>query len=178
MRELVTLGSTVRSVLTGSRTREKIVAHGIRQYNKWAEKDGCYFKKKYTPILAVTAGKPGQSLITITQKTQRDMQMLASFHRGQLLQEEGDVNFPAKFFVDPPVIYGVMIAGTKVIFVTLDSKHPDNTPRAIADFDFNDHTMDVWNSFAIAILITATRDWLAPQLKDVPNTRRIEDVDA
>lgn len=178
LRELVKLGSTVRSVLTGSRTREKVIARGIKEYNNWAEKDGCYFNKKYTPILVVTAGKPGQSFDTITQRTERDMQMLATFHRAQVLQEEGDPNFPAKFFVDPPLIYGVMIAGTKVIFVTLDSKHPEDTPRAIADFDFNDPTMDVWNSFAIAIFITATRNWLAEQLKDVPNIRRVEDVDA
>lgn len=80
--------------------------------------------------------------------------------------------------MDPPLIYGIMIAGTIVIFATLDSAYPDGNARTIAHFNYEDPTMDVWNAFAIAILVTATRDWMCGRKEDLDDLPRKGDIDA
>lgn len=175
---MVALGSRVRSVIAGSRTREKVIEWGIKQYITWAEKDGGYARKSYDPIVTVTAGKPGQNISEITQITQSEMYHLATLQRRALLLEEGDEIHPVQFLMDPPLIYGIMVAGSIVIFVTLNSAFPDDTPKTIAHFNYDDPTMDVWNAFAIAILVTATRDWMTGRLDDLDDLPEKEDIDA
>lgn len=178
LRELVALGGRIRSVLTGSSTREKRIKWGIQQYIKWAEKDGGYNDKIYHPIITVTAGKPNQDITVIAETTEANMRHLASLQREALLLEEGDENHPAQFSMEPPLIYGVMIAGTVVAFVTLSSETPTAKVRTIAHFNYDDSMMDVWNAFAIAILVVATRDWMTARKEDLRDSPKKADVDA
>lgn len=178
LRGLVALGGRIRSVITGSRTREKCIKWGIDQYIKWAEKDGGYNNKIYDPIITITAGKPNEDIAVIAETVESNMRHLASLQRKALLLEEGDGNHPAQFSMEPPLIYGIMIAGTVVVFVTLSSETPNAKVRTIAHFNYDDSTMDVWNAFAIAILVTATRNWMTVRKDDLPDLPEKADVDA
>lgn len=59
----------------------------------------------------------------------------------------------------PPIIYGIIIAHWITIFVTLDSSNPDAQVKTVAHFDFSVREMDLWNAFAIAILVQTARDY-------------------
>lgn len=61
---------------------------------------------------------------------------------------------------DLPTLYGLVIVHTVVAIVTLDANHPDNPVRSIAQFDFSDEDHDVWNVFAIAIVVVLVRNYL------------------
>lgn len=102
---------------------------------------------------------------------------------------------------DLPVIYGVMIKRSIIAVFTLNSRVPsprnteeekwlhqavtaiDNDlgddcasdPRFISDFDFSDHTKDVWNAFVVAILAMQIRnDMLA--LRENASSDDVEDL--
>ncbi|KFY01305.1 hypothetical protein V490_00996 [Pseudogymnoascus sp. VKM F-3557] len=161
---LVGLGSRVRSLIAGSRTREEIIQKEIENYIKWAEFDGEYHNKYYIPIIALVASSPGQDIDSITKEMTDKLEALAAEHRKDLLIEGSDGGSPGgapKLYTRvPPLLYGVVIAGAKVVFLTFDSAKEDYKPRTIAHFDFDQDSMDVWNGFAVAILIISVRNYM------------------
>ena len=74
---------------------------------------------------------------------------------------------------EPITLYGIIIAHTIVCFVTYDVSYPDKAPRTLALFDFGDPGNDVWNAFAVAIMVVWARNFLLS--RDPPRvTNRIE----
>ena len=63
---------------------------------------------------------------------------------------------------DPPLptVYGFVIAYTTVSLITYDSNQPEREIKALALFDFMLDDQDVWNAFAIAIIVIWARDYL------------------
>lgn len=59
-----------------------------------------------------------------------------------------------------PTLYGIVIAHTIVSVVTLNAAEPDKPVRSIALFDLGDADADVWNAFAIAIVVVLARNYL------------------
>ncbi|KFY17071.1 hypothetical protein V492_00931 [Pseudogymnoascus sp. VKM F-4246] len=161
---LVTLGSRVRSIIGGSRTREEVIRKEIENYIKWAEFDGGYQNKDYIPITAIVASSPGQDIDAISKAMTDSLEFLAMEHREDLLLEGSDQGTPGgaptMYTRVPPLLYGVVIAGAKIIFITFDSARDDAKPRTIAHFDFDQASMDVWNGFAVAILVISVRNYM------------------
>lgn len=161
---LVTLGSRVRSIIAGSRTREEVIKKEIENYLKWAEFDGGYQHKDYIPIVAIVASSPGQDIDSISKAMTESLESLAAEHREDLLVEGSDGGAPGGaptlYTRIPPLLYGIVIAGAKVVFVTFDSSKEDYKPRTIAHFDFDQDSMDVWNGFAVAILVISVRNYM------------------
>jgi len=159
---LVTLGGRVRSVLTGSRSREQIIKKEIDSYLKWSEVDGGYRHKTFLPIIAVVAGKPGQRIGDISRIMTDQLNFLADQHREALVIEDDQQGngAPAVYSREPPLLYGIIIAGAIAVFVTLDSAQAGAVPRTISHFDFDQRTMDVWNGFAIAIMVVSVRNYM------------------
>ncbi|OBT75370.1 hypothetical protein VF21_04652 [Pseudogymnoascus sp. 05NY08] len=161
---LVTLGSRVRSMIAGSRTREEVIKKEIENYIKWAEFDGGYQNKDYIPIIAIVASTPGQDIDSISKAMTDSLESLATEHREDLLLEGSDGGTPGGaptlYARTPPLLYGIVIAGAKVIFITFDAAKDDSKPRTIAHFDFDQATMDVWNGFAVAILVVSVRNYM------------------
>jgi hypothetical protein len=71
------------------------------------------------------------------------------------------------FSKPPPVVYGVIIAQCVVVFLTLDSGNPEAKPKTIAHFDLSDKNMDVWNGFALAILVCMVRNQLMASMGEM-----------
>lgn len=61
--------------------------------------------------------------------------------------------------------------------VTLDAANVDAKPRTIAHFDFNDKEMDVWNGFAVAILVCMVRNHLMAIKDDMESDTDSSDSD-
>ena len=102
---------------------------------------------------------------------------LAQKHRENLaISSEGK---PVEYRRQPPLLYGIIIAQSMAIFVTLDSANPDAKVRHLTHFDFKEKNMVVWNGFAIAYIVTMAKDYIISirdelAIDDTPDT----DVDA
>lgn len=149
---------------SGSRTREEVIRREIENYIKWAEFDGGYQNKHYIPITTIVASSPGQDIDSISKAMTESLESLAAEHRKDLLLEGSDDESPGGaptlYARVPPLLYGIVIAGAKVIFITFDSAKEDSKPRTIAHFDFDQASMDVWNGFAVAILVISVRNYM------------------
>jgi hypothetical protein len=146
----------------------------IQHYITWTEKDGGYHKKKFIPVLALIRGRWGASSSEV-QKTLKDqMNYLARQHRETLLLPEpvttatGEVEIYSR---RPPIIYGILCAQMKTIFVTMDSSDPNAAIRHIGHCDFDDSTKHFWNGLSIAIVATVAKRYMMSikdQLEDDP----------
>ena len=61
---------------------------------------------------------------------------------------------------DLPTLYGIVIKHTVVAMVTYDVCVPGQEVRSTAMFDFGIADQDVWNAFAVAILVVICRNYL------------------
>jgi hypothetical protein len=142
---------------------EKFMAREIRRYIKWSEKDGGYNKRRFIPVLTVVAARPREGIDSISKKITDQMDFLAEKHRETLAlaaprtNEVGEVE---EYSRKPPLLYGIIVAQTKVIFVTLDSSDPQAKLRHIAHVDLRDQGHSVWNGLAIAIVAVVARNYL------------------
>lgn len=164
MLSLITLGGRVRSLLECRKPQEQVIKKEIENYIKWSERDGGYASKRFIPLLCLVAGHPSQNLPTISKAITDQMEFLALKHRQALalpqpsrLRENNEVEMFSK---PPPVVHGIIIAQCVTVFLTLDSGKPGAKPKTIAHFDFSDKNMDVWNGFAVAILVCMVRNQL------------------
>ena len=84
-------------------------------------------------------------------------------------EEMQDEEEPDEFDPPLPTVYGLVIAYTTVSLITYDSNQPDREIKALALFDFMLNDQDVWNAFAVAIIVVWARDYLdGLEWNDVP----------
>jgi hypothetical protein len=107
------------------------------------------------------------------------MMFLAQKHRENLATPSEEQNGAVTYKRQPPLLYGIIVAQSMAIFVTLDSANPDAKVRHLTHFDFKEKDMVVWNGFAIAFIITMAKDYIISirddlEIDDTPDT----DVDA
>ena len=142
---------------------EKYMAREIRRYIKWSEKDGGYNKRRFIPVLTVVAARPRESIDSISKKITDQMDFLAERHREFLALPSprfNEINETEQYLRKPPLLYGIIVAQTKAIFVTFDSSDPQAKLRHIAHVDLKDEGHHVWNGLAIAIVVVAARNYL------------------
>lgn len=88
------------------------------------------------------------------------MVFLAEKHREHLANpltgEPGEVQTYRR---QPPLLYGMILAKTIAILVTLDSANPDSTVKHLTNFDFNEKSQGVWNGFGLAMMIICARNY-------------------
>lgn len=162
MQQLVNLGLRIKGAPTHG---TKYISKALKDYIKWTEKDGGYFKKRFIPILTVYIGKPNQPASMITKNIHDQMKFLARQHREHLVlpetpnkvNERGEVRLYRR---PPPLLYGIVVAQNIAIFVTLDSSNSESKLRHIAHFDFKDEKVHVWSGFALAIICVIARNHL------------------
>ncbi|TVY90818.1 hypothetical protein LAWI1_G002998 [Lachnellula willkommii] len=159
LQELLKLGARVREKVAAGRAPEPLVEREIKRYIQYTEKDGGYSRKRFLPVISVVRARPGAAIDTITQAITSEMTFLAEKHRESLgFQINGDSELDANKRI-PPLLYGMLVARTNVIFVTLDSANPNATIRHMTHFDFAIKKMDVWNGFAISIMAICARNY-------------------
>ncbi len=160
----MTLGGRVRDLGMVGKRPEELIKKELNRYVKWSEQDGGYADRRFIPVLAIVAGKPNQAIEDLSKSVTAQLEHLALIHRRSLsyaapghVNKSGEVEM---FVRPPPLLYGIIITGPIFVFVTLDSSDPNAQVRTIADFNFNNRDLDVWNGFALAIIIIAARNYL------------------
>lgn len=116
--------------------------------------DGGYHTLQYLPVITdiikVREDQPSSELL---EQFTTQMNDLAELHRESLLTDTGE------YKRDPPIIYGLMVANSRLVVFTLDSAFLNAKIRHIADFDFSQHDQAVWNGLAVAIVACAARNY-------------------
>lgn len=162
MQPLLVLGMRVKEQ-SGNEKATQYIAKALKDYIKWSENDGGYLKKRFIPILTVVTGKPNQPTDRISKAITDQMQFLAQKHRDLLILTEPRTNELGEVELykrQPPLLYGIIVAQTIAIFVTLDSSKPEAKLRHITHFDFKEPKMDVWNGLALAIICVVARNYM------------------
>lgn len=161
LQKLLGLGLDVRAFAGQFKATEYIVK-ALKDYTKWCEKDGDYFKRRSIPVLTVVTGKPKHSTERISKNITAQMQFLARKHREFLLLPEPRTNELGEVELyrrPPPLLYGIIVAQTIAIFVTLDSSNPEAKLRHISHFDFKEPRVHVWHGIALAIICVVARNY-------------------
>ncbi|TVY71464.1 hypothetical protein LSUE1_G007364 [Lachnellula suecica] len=159
LQELLKLGSRVREKVAAGREPEQLIEREIKRYIDYTEKDGGFHRTRFIPVISVVKARPGQEIDSITKAITAEMTFLAEKHRESLgFSADKDFELDANKNA-PPLLYGMIVARTMVVFVTLDSANPNASLRHILHFDFTVKKMDVWNGFAISIMAICARNY-------------------
>jgi hypothetical protein len=179
LQSLLSIGGRVRDNVQSGKSTERVLAREIKAYIKWSEKDGGYHNLRFLPVLTVVAASYGQNHSSISTAITNQMVFLAEKHRdllrNPLTPEQSEIDTYRR---PPPLLYGMIVAQTHVIFVTFDSANPDATIRHLQDFNFENKGMDVWNSIAIALMVVAARNYLMSMKDEFEEDDPPSDVDA
>ncbi|KAE9371511.1 hypothetical protein N431DRAFT_341630 [Stipitochalara longipes BDJ] len=161
LQRLLALGYRVRDLRCNAHPQfERLITRELKSYIRWAEYDGDYVKRRFIPVLSLVSAKRGQSTDSLSNSITKEMMFLASKHRENLALPSGRNGIAVKYRRQPPLLYGIIVARSIVIFVTLDSANPEAKVRHLTHFDFTDYRMVVWNGFAIAYIITMAKDYI------------------
>ena len=166
---------------------EKLITRYIQQYIKWSHEDGGLLKKEPISALKVIAAHGDEPVEDIVDRASRQLHDLGKEYREQWRvskppkalkslkkatdgsgsivdkgEEENEEEEDESDEFDPPLptVYGIVIAYSTVSIVTYDSNQPNREMKALALFDFQLEDQDVWNAFAIAIVVVWVRDYL------------------
>lgn len=142
---------------------EKFIGREIQKYIDWSEKDGGYNKHRFIPVLTIVTARPREAIESISKKITDQMDFLAEKHRANLVLPEQRTNEVGEVEIysrQPPLLYGIIVAQTKTIFVTLDSSDPHAKLRHIAHVDLREEGHAVWNGLAIAIVAVIARNYM------------------
>lgn len=163
LQSLMSLGDRVTDKIQVGRPTERLMAKEVESYIKWSEMDGGYNKMHFIPVLTVMAAAHREAISSISDSITEKMENLAKQHRDYLKLEEPRPNEVGEIEIysrQPPLLYGIIIAQSMAIFVTLDSADPEAKIRHVAHFDFKDKGVNVWNGVAIAIIVIVARNYM------------------
>ncbi|KAH7411069.1 hypothetical protein BKA64DRAFT_372880 [Cadophora sp. MPI-SDFR-AT-0126] len=179
LQALITLGIRVRDKLSVGGYPEKMVAKEIQNYIKWAERDGGYHKKRFIPVHTVVAARSSQTAGSIGAALASQMKFLGEKHMASLRISDGESREMDKYIKPLPLLYGLVVAQTKVILVTHNSAEPNSESKVLTTLDLTNKDMDVWNGFAIAFMIIAARNYIMSMKDELePDNTMTEDEDA
>ena len=164
---------------------ETLITRYIQQYIKWSHQDGNLDTKTPIHALKVITARGDEPVKDVVDRASQELHDLGHQYRKKwLLPKASKVQKPPKVQAanvvdntadngeeeveeepdefDPPLptVYGLVIAYTTVSLVTYDSNQPDREMKALALFDFLLDDQDVWNAFAIAMVVVWARDYL------------------
>lgn len=163
LQSLLSLGDRVTDKIQVSRPTERLMAKEVESYIKWSQMDGGYNKLHFIPVLTVVAAAHREAISSISDSITEKMENLAKQHREDLMLAEPRPNKVGRIELysrQPPLLYGIIIAQSMAIFVTLDSANPEAKIRHVAHFDFKDKGVNVWNGLAIAIIVIVARNYM------------------
>lgn len=184
LRDLVELGQHVRTKVYARKSPEWIMRKRFETYIKWSLKDACLWQKKGVyPLVDITSGSKTVSVLELQRRTVKKLSDLARQWRHSLdpkaLQRDGI-----------PPLYGIVISYTLMAIVSYvpdgTGQHPEDSPanylRQIGTYRFHDAGHDVWNAFAVAILVMHCRNSLlrlldSGSLVDYDGTGAVEEED-
>ena len=173
------LGLRVKETLDLGKPVDHMITKEIKNYMKWAETDGGYATRRFIPVYAMVTLRRDGDIATIAAALNDQMSFLAKAHRDNLTlidgaRVNGDGNVET-YTRNPPLIYGIIVAHGRLIFVALDSSNPQAKVKHIAHFNMLEKHMEVWNGFAIAILVVTIRNYMMTIIDELEEEDDAED---
>ena len=175
LRDLVELGQRVRRKVYVNKPPEWIMRKQFEEYITWSLKDACLHKKKGSlPLISVTHGA---AQVSSSELQSRMFEQLAGLARSwsraldpESLDQDG-----------LPPLYAIVVSFTVIGIVSYVAEgtgnHPIGSPsnhlRTIGTYHFHNADYDVWNAFAVAILVIHCRN----KLIEVLESGRVPDYD-
>jgi hypothetical protein len=173
------MGPRIRELKGARKPMEPYIKRQLQQYIKWSQIDGGYHNMKFLPVILLVAGKRHHSIERITKNTKDQLNVLAQKHRDYLaLQSQEQLSSNEQFRRTPPIVHSITIAQWVTVFSSLDSSKPGAPIKTVAHFEFSDRRNDIWNAFALAILIVTARNYTMQFVDEMePDEQEESDVD-
>ena len=154
---LLGAGNRLRDQILASKNPAPNLARAITAYIKWSTTDSALSSQYYIPAIAVTAAHVRETVQQTVDRNTAALRRLAAQYRlawGYDALDE-DEEQP-----QGPILYGVIAYKTIMAFVTYDAGQAEGgEARNLALFDWNEEGQDVWNAFAVALLVCSVREW-------------------
>ncbi|KAI9770593.1 MAG: hypothetical protein M1840_003184 [Geoglossum simile] len=167
---LFKLGGRVRDRELAGLPVEGVMKREVERYVRWSQEDGEFSRKPYIPVLAIVASTPKQTEEELEDRIRIKLEALAVRYREAytIPAARASSSHSSSQYVRPlPTLYGIVISGIVMGFVTYNSANEDAVVRSIGLFDYSSHANDVWNGIAIAYLVISARNYLTGILEDV-----------
>ena len=176
----------MRDRLINHLSPEPVIARAITAYIKWSHEDADLNIRNPIPVLAVATARKDEPVVDVVHRLQDELHELGALYRDEFRvapsteeskckvkseeeeeaedeEEEADENEEATgkdYLHSLPTLYGLVIAHTVVALVTYDCSVEGRPLRNLALFDFGDDEQDVWNAFAVAMIVIWARNYL------------------
>lgn len=175
MYKLLELGPRIREAVVRENPPEKYTERKLLDYTKWAGKDSGLNTKRTIPIIATVYAQKNSSAETMQRSAIRKLRKLAARYTRALHVETsievspGSTN-TTKLATEIPTLYAVIASHTIVALIAYrveldtgfavpaDEKEGEDGTKIVAYFDMSNKNHDVWNCYALAILIVHARN--------------------
>ncbi|KAI9773986.1 MAG: hypothetical protein M1839_001937 [Geoglossum umbratile] len=170
---LFKLGGRVRDRELAGLPVEGLIKKEVERYMRWSQEDGEFSRKPHIPVLAIAAGSSNQTEEDLEDRIKGKLETLAARYREAFSIATTDVSTPPPHPSSPqyirplPTLYGLVISGIVMGFVTYNSADDKAIVRSVGLFDYSTHANDVWNGIAIAYLVISARNYLTGILEHV-----------
>lgn len=161
-------GESVASVVR--RVTDQLHELGRRYREKWLLRPSIEGREAEPLRSPPHYGKARVATTSSSSEEQQVKQSLTSYDHDDAVPLEDGIG--EEFSHDLPTLYGLVIKHTVVAIVTHDVCVPGQDVRSIAMFDFGQPDQDVWNGFAVAILVVLVRNYLMELVAEAEAERR------
>lgn len=154
--DLIQLGPRTRDKVKMRLHPEGLLARSVSTYLRWAFEDAGLLPWDAPDLLAIQTGHARVPVATLQAGLQAQMAALEKTWRHCIARATG---MSSAASVRVPTVYGVIISHTLVGIAAYNPSYDGKEGiRTVGVFDFGLRNYDVWNSFALAILVMHIRN--------------------
>ncbi|WPH04414.1 Hypothetical protein R9X50_00730500 [Acrodontium crateriforme] len=176
LNKLLELGPRIReAVARENYPPEKCTERKLMEYTKWASRNSGLDVKRIIPIIATVYAQKNSSPETMQHEAIRKLRKLAARYTEALHVETSIEVSPSstnttKLATEIPTLYAIIASHTIIALIAyrveldtgfLDPAHEqegNDGTKVVAYFDMSNKNHDVWNCYALAILIVHARN--------------------
>ncbi|MCJ1229027.1 hypothetical protein MMC12_005691 [Toensbergia leucococca] len=169
---LTSLGTRIRDQEACKLRPEPLMHREIALYQKWSEQDASFEYLSFIPALAIVSARPGETTQSIANRIEKRLHALGRRYRARNLvrrpsvacidEEQNvcieDAEEMEQCLQQLPTLYGIVITGSTVGFVSYDARVPGKKTQTVGLAHFNNEIQDVWNALAVAIVVCWARE--------------------
>ena len=165
LEKMFELGGWVRDrvFLKGRVRPEDQVRRTMNAYMKWAEEDARLDKKTAIPLLAIETAPASVDANEIQERARRKLARLAARYREAFRVLQSIENSPGsrtstQLSYPVPTLYAIIASHTLIALTAYNPGDAAPEVKSVAFFDMKDKDYDVWNAFALAIVVCHVRN--------------------
>lgn len=133
-------------------TPERQVDRYLKEYMKWTDREADLNKRTAIPIIALVIGSPKATVPVLQETARRHLAKLATKYQNAYSA------LPSSAQYEISQLYALIASNTVVALVAYRPDTPEQSVRTVAYFDLGVVEYDVWNAFALAIIMCHARN--------------------